>query len=238
MYTIYRYTNKYNGKMYIGQTSKTLEERAQSNGRNYRECRHFYAAIQKYSWSAFEVDVLEVVDNVEKANEREKHYIALYNTTDDRYGYNIAIGGDNHTMPEESRKIISEKAKNRYLDKAANPMYNKSHTEEAKEKQRQRKLGENNPMYGSKWTDTQKERSGTRGKKLNLSDEQRLILSERIRLIGKTTGLRPVHCIEDDTIFDSIKDAANTYGVSKSTLCGHLTGHQKTCRGKHFEYIS
>lgn len=50
-------------------------------------------------------------------------------------------------------------------------------------------------------------------------------------------GLRPVRCIEDCTEYESIKDAALHYGVSKSTLCGHLRGAQKTCCGKHFEYI-
>lgn len=46
MYCIYKYTNVHNGKVYIGQTSHSLEERAQSNGRNYRGCRKFYAPFK------------------------------------------------------------------------------------------------------------------------------------------------------------------------------------------------
>lgn len=95
MYTIYKYTNSVNGKVYIGQTSKSMEERAQSNGRNYRECRRFYAAIKKYSWSSFVPEILEIVETVEEANKREIYYIDLYNSTDERYGYNLAFGGDN-----------------------------------------------------------------------------------------------------------------------------------------------
>ena len=64
--------------MYIGQTSKSLEERAQAGGRNYRECRRFYNAIQKYSWDAFVPEILETVQTVDEANEREKYYISKF----------------------------------------------------------------------------------------------------------------------------------------------------------------
>lgn len=238
MYTIYKYTNKVNNKVYIGQTSKSLKERAQANGRNYRECRRFYNAILKYSWDSFIPEVLEVVDTVEMANEREQYYIALYNSTDDRFGYNIAMGGDNKLMSKSTRELISNKAKDRYLDKTANPMYGRKHSTEAIEKQRAKKLGSNNPMYGTTWSDTQRQRCGTRGKKLNLSDEQRDTIRKRAAFIGKTTGLRAVICIEDKAIFQSVQEAASQYGVAKSTLCGHLRGHQKTCCGKHFEYVN
>lgn len=227
----------YNGKVYIGQTSKSLEERAQANGRNYRECRRFYAAIQKYSWSAFKPDVLEVVDTVDEANEREAYYINLYNSTDETHGYNLLPGGDNKEMSDETKKIISAKAKERYTDSTANPMYGKKHSPAALEKQSICKRGEKNPMYGSKWTKTQRERSGVRGKKLNLSTERRQELSDRMRKIAQTVRIRPVRCIEDGTIYESVTIAAHTYGVSASTMCGHLNGYQKTCKGKHFEYI-
>lgn len=238
MYTIYKYTNKENGKVYIGQTSKTLEERAQSNGRNYRECRRFYNAIQKYSWDAFVPEILEVVNTIEDANIKEAYYIRLYNSTDDQYGYNISTGGNNFEMPEESRKIISEKAIARYKDKTANPMYGKKHSNETITKQSKKKLGVNNPMYGRKWTDVQRERSGTRGMHLNLTEKQREAISDRARIIGKTTGLKAVVCIEDNVMFNSVKEAADTYGVSKSTMCGHLHGNQKSCCGKHFQYVN
>lgn len=237
IYTIYRYTNIHNGKVYIGQTSKSLEERAQTNGRNYRECRRFYAAIQKYSWDAFKPDVLEIVDSVEDANEREIYYINLYNSTDEKYGYNLLLGGDNKEMSSETKELISIKAKERYADKTANPMYGKKHSPVALERQSICKRGEKNPMYGSKWTEVQKERCGVRGKKLNLSTERRQELSERMRILGQTVGLRPVRCVEDGVVYESVSTAANAYGVTKSTMCGHLTGHQKSCKGKHFEYI-
>lgn len=237
MYTIYKYTNSVNGKVYIGQTSKSMEERAQSNGRNYRECRRFYAAIKKYSWSSFVPEILEIVETVEEANKREIYYIDLYNSTDERYGYNLAFGGDNKEMMPETKAIISTKAKERYVDKTKNPMYGRVHSEETRKKQSAKKCGENNPMFGSVWTDIQRSNSGTRGKHLDISDEHRCMLAENARRIGETVGLKPVRCIEDGTVFPSIKSAAEHYGVSKSTLCGHLRGSQKSCCCRHFEYI-
>lgn len=238
MYTIYKYVNSVNGKVYIGQTRNSLADRAQSNGRNYRECRRFYAAIKKYSWDAFIPYVLETVETVDEANEREAYYISLYNSMDEKCGYNLFPGGDNKEMTDETRRLISSKAKERYVDKTANPMYGRTHSASAIEKQRQKKLGENNPMFGSKWTETQRKNSGVKGKKLNLTAERRAELSSRMQEIGQTVGLRSVRCIEDGTEYASMSVAATEHGVSKSTMCGHLNGHQKSCCGKHFEYVS
>lgn len=214
-----------------------MKERAQANGRNYCECRRFYAAIKKYSWSSFIPEILETVETVDEANEREIYYIDLYHSTDERYGYNLALGGENKEMSSETKAIISSKAKERYIDKTKNPMYGKKHSEETRIKQSAKKRGENNPMFGRVWTDTQKANSGTRGRHLNISDENRRMLAENAERIGKTVGLKPVRCIEDNAVFPSIKDAAQYYGVSKSTLCGHLKGMQKSCCNRHFEYI-
>ena len=58
-YKVYVHVNKINGKIYIGQTKQTLEQRYK-NG--YEHCRHFWNAIQKYGWDNFEHIIL--VDNL------------------------------------------------------------------------------------------------------------------------------------------------------------------------------
>lgn len=132
--------------------------------------------------------VIEVVDTAEEANIKEQYYIALYHSTDPECGYNIAPGGLSHEMADESRAIISQKAKERYKDPTANPMYGKKHSEKTLQLQRECKLGEKNPMYGRKWNENQRLRCGNRGKHLNLTDEQRAIQSERMRQVGRTKG--------------------------------------------------
>lgn len=237
MYTIYSYTNKNNGKMYIGQTKNTMAERAQSNGNNYKECRRFYNAIKKYGWDSFEPSVLATVDTVEEANAAEEYYISYYNTMDDNYGYNLLPGGLNKEMTDSTRQLISNKAKERMFGKPeANPMYGKKHTADALTKQRECKIGVLNPMFGTTWTETQRERCGTKGKHLSLTDEQRQRLSERGVVNGKKNA-KMIRCVEDDIVYSSATEAAAIYGVDVSSLCGAANGKQKTCCGKHFVYV-
>lgn len=236
MFRIYKYTNNYDGKVYIGQTSVSLEERAQTNGRNYRECRRFYDAIQQYGWGSFTPDVLCEVDTEEEADEAERYFIAMYMSDDPAHGYNLESGGRNKaTHSAETVSILSEKAKKRYEDPTNNPMYGKRHSEETRAKMRNAKLGENNPMYGKPRTERQKKYCCTTGKKLNLSYEQRRALGDRMRQVAKN-NVKRVMCVEDGIIFESVSDAAKHYGVSKSTMSGCLSGYQKVCRGKHFVF--
>ena len=236
MYKIYKYTNSVNGKVYIGQTCRSLDERAQSNGCNYKECPRFYNAIMKYGWDSFIPEILADGLTVEEANKQECDYIAMYQSTNPSYGYNILSGGLNRSMPDESRYLIAKKAKERYIDKTANPMFGKSHSDSTLKKMSKSKVGAKNPMYGTKWTETQRNKCGVRGKKLNLSDEQRRLLSKRGVELGESRR-KPVRCIEDSLDFKSLQDAAEYFGVKICSLCDQLHGRSKSCRGKHFEYI-
>jgi len=98
-YTIYMHKNKINSKVYIGQTCTTLKCRFGKNGIYYIGCPAFYRAIQKYGWNNFEHIVLEEnISDLEMANNREKYYISLYNSTEGKYGYNIQAGGNEQTL--------------------------------------------------------------------------------------------------------------------------------------------
>lgn len=236
MYTIYMYTNRITGMVYIGQTSTTLEERAQSNGHNYCQCPRFYAAIKEYKWENFVPSILDTVETQEAANVAEAYYIEKYNSTDPSVGYNIESGGKCRGISMETKKKISISASKRYMDKTKNPMYGKKHSQESKRIMREKKLGSNNPMYGTKWNERQRALCGTKGKHLNISDARREEMRECMRELGHKKA-KPVRCIEDNIEFSSVSSAAEYYGVCLSTLSGHLCGRQPRCRGKHFEYI-
>lgn len=236
MYLIYKYTNKHNNKVYIGQTIKSLEERAQSNGGNYRQCPKFYNAIKKYGWDAFVPEIIDTADTKKEADEKEKFYIKVYKSTEDAFGYNIDLGGHGGSLPQEARDKISQKAKERYRDKTKNPMYGKKHSEESRKKQSMKKTGQNNPMYGTTWNDKQRTNCGTKGKTLNLTDEQRNILRERMREIGKRI-VTPIRCVSDGMEFASCKSASEFYNIPRPTITDNLKGRSKTCHGLVFEYI-
>lgn len=95
---IYKITNKVNGKVYIGQTTKTLEHRkeghlqAARNGLN----RHLYNAIRKYGEDNFVFEKICTASSRSELNYLEAKYILEYDSV--RNGYNMGYGGDNNVM--------------------------------------------------------------------------------------------------------------------------------------------
>lgn len=88
---VYIYTFP-NGKKYVGQTSRSLEERA-SRGDGYINSPAVYNAIRKYGWNNIHVETIPC-NSKEEMNELEKKYIHLYKTNNNKYGYNLTIGGE------------------------------------------------------------------------------------------------------------------------------------------------
>lgn len=108
MYKIYKHTSP-SGKAYIGQTKQLVDKRW-LNGLGYTNCPKFWRAIQKYGWNNFSHEILEEVETVEEAIEREQYYIDLYDSI--AQGYNIKPAG-NHEWTEE----MKEKARQSKLGK-------------------------------------------------------------------------------------------------------------------------
>ena len=125
---VYKYTNRVNGKVYIGRTCRTLAKRAKIDGSGYNRCPYFWCAIQKYGWENFEGEILEegLTDN--EAAKKEIYYINLYNSTKKENGYNLT-DKDCVTYSEQMREKLSNAAKGR-----AGHMLGKHHSKEYKEK--------------------------------------------------------------------------------------------------------
>lgn len=93
---IYKWTNKLNGKSYIGQTTRE-EARKYEHLHDTRFNPYFHNAVQKYGEDNFNYDVLlRVHCPKEFAKEildyNEKKFIREYRTLDN--GYNLTDGGD------------------------------------------------------------------------------------------------------------------------------------------------
>ena len=93
IWRVYCYTGK-NGKKYIGITSRSVEQRAQTNGISYvkEDNSKFGRAIEKYGFDFFTVEILEENLTLDEAQEKEKYYIDLYDTYYN--GYNNTFGGE------------------------------------------------------------------------------------------------------------------------------------------------
>ena len=91
---IYKITNTINNKVYIGQTTKTIEKRftqhKNNSNKEYFSQIVLYKAFNKYGIENFKCEEIEKVPN-NKLDEREKYWIEFY----DSYfnGYNSTLGG-------------------------------------------------------------------------------------------------------------------------------------------------
>lgn len=120
---VYMHTNKTNNKVYVGITGQKPKRRWHHGG-GYQTQQYFWRAIQKYGWDGFEHIIFAENLTKEEACKMEKLLIALYDTTNRNYGYNISTGGEGpegctwtadqyekraaYKATEETRRKISE----------------------------------------------------------------------------------------------------------------------------------
>ena len=104
-FKIYKITDLSNGKVYVGRTQRTPQERFQEH------CRAdslLGRAIRAHGKEQFKIDIIAETDSFDEANELERHFIAEFNCKHP-HGYNMTDGGDGragcpHTA-EECAKI-------------------------------------------------------------------------------------------------------------------------------------
>lgn len=121
-YTIYRVTNKINGKFYIGkhQTSCVYDD-YYGSGKNIKR------AIKKYGKENFYKEVLFVFNTEQEMNDKEKEIITEEFVANKR-NYNVGVGGEGG--PHFKDKKHSTKTKNKLRDMALG----KKLTDESKQK--------------------------------------------------------------------------------------------------------
>ena len=95
---IYKITNKINGKMYIGETNRTVEIRwrqHKSRAKDPQYTEYLYQAMRKYGIENFIIECLEQCRPEERFH-KETDYIILYNTLAPN-GYNLVLSQDGPT---------------------------------------------------------------------------------------------------------------------------------------------
>lgn len=122
---IYKITHNESGKVYVGQTTRTSEQRWRGHQDDARYNRnpgsHFCNALLKYGFTAFSVEVIEQIPD-ELLNQREVYWISFYDSTDPLKGFNITEGGNrppsqkNRKRSEETKRRISESKKGKKLN--------------------------------------------------------------------------------------------------------------------------
>lgn len=251
---IYKYTNKINGKVYIGQTINP--KKRYYDHKNAKEDSLFHRAVKKYGFSSFKYDILfnitcnNQLDLENTLNSKETICIKYYDSTNLEKGYNILSKGSNSFYSENRKKYWTEekreeRSRNSFGEN--NPHYGKKHTEEAKEAMRLSKLGKpmkdeikekiSKTLTGRKFTETHRQKIGKALKGRPKSTEQRQKLS-----IAKTGIPNPKistkivqFSLEGKFIkeFDSEKIAAQETGISADNIracCTHAKNKTSTSR--------
>lgn len=125
-YTIYMYTNRANGKVYIGQTKQTCLRRAGKHGEYYKKCPRFNSTIKHYGWENFDLTILYTKLSREEADIKEKELIHHYRD-ELNISYNVHDGGRSKGKRHnsiETRELISKALKGKNKGKL-NGMFGK-----------------------------------------------------------------------------------------------------------------
>lgn len=111
---IYKITNKINGKVYIGQTIRSLERRWVEHCQKESFCRLLHRGIQKHGKENFTVEQIDVACDRDELDKKEVYWIKFYDSMNPNKGYNLLGGGNkNHTVSDETRRKLSESGKGR-----------------------------------------------------------------------------------------------------------------------------
>ena len=110
---IYKWENKVNGKVYIGQTKNVYKRFRPYDFSN----PHFIHAVQYYGLENFDITFIETHLPLDKLDDREEYWINYYDSANQDKGYNIYTTSSpkGHKWSEEARKKHSETMKERHF---------------------------------------------------------------------------------------------------------------------------
>ena len=262
---IYKLENKLNGKIYIGQTMRTVEVRMKDhlyNSVSNRNKSYIDRAIGKYGINAFEVSIIEECAD-EKLNEREIFWIAFYNCKKPN-GYNLTDGGEGCTgrvVSLKTRKKIS-------AARMGHPV-----NENVREKLRIANTGKKHSIQTkAKISESRYNKRQVRCVEMNITFESiaaaaqwvnksTSVLIKALQKISRTAGgyhwhyadelvdysqmnippqrnSRSVRCVETGNIFPSIMSAAKWANIDSCTIRAALNKESRTAGNYHWSDVN
>jgi group I intron endonuclease len=171
---IYKITNKINGKVYIGQTVRLLQERIKSHVRASKRLTiksYFLRALKKYGLDAFEWMTICECFSRKELDDKEIFYIKELNTVYPN-GYNITLGGGGMSGFKHSEKTLNKVRGDNHWTRRLGI------TEETKNRISKSVSGERNGFYGKKHTLETNQKNGEKHRGLKLTNETKEKISK------------------------------------------------------------
>lgn len=244
-----------NGKKYVGQ-SLHLDINTRWN-QHKRMCKTMlggclYNAYKKHGIENFDFKIICLCFD-EACNDMEAYYISKLNTLAPN-GYNLREGGNNSKHNEISKKLMSQNRKG----KGRNIVY----TEEVRRQRSERARGQNNPNYGKRVSDEQREKIRQRMKQIWEEKKKNGVGAHENTVKAlqegnskrwkkfKEDNPKPVSAGRKQRVakldihgnileeFDSIADASSKLGIQStkiSAVCRHV---RKSAGGFQWKYLT
>jgi group I intron endonuclease len=143
-YIIYKLTSP-SGKVYIGRTDDFERRMIEHKHRITKQARWpIYKAAKKYGWDNIIKEIIDTADTLEDCVTKELEYILKYDSMKNGYNstYNTKDGGDvwlGRKDTDEYKKFVEKMST--IASGVNNGMFGKNHSEEAKNKQKEKAKG-------------------------------------------------------------------------------------------------
>ena len=183
---IYKSTNKITGKIYIGQTTHTLDKRIKGhiNESKKDKNRPFLLSINKYGVDNFTFETIDSANNLDELNDKEIYWVNFYNSVSPN-GYNVTGGG-------QGKKMISTNELGKRISKGLqnSEKWQKIKNSEEYLKKREEKFI--NSAKGKKFSTEHKEKIWEKNKerilKFNKDTSKKWIIVDNDNNITRITG--------------------------------------------------
>jgi group I intron endonuclease len=214
-----------NNKIYIGQTLNYIKRKSDYRYRNFKQQIKLWNNCSFYNWNPsenFEI-IEECLCDLNKTilNDREKFWINYFDSF--KNGLNCNEGGHGN---------IGHKHSDETKQKIRNAHLGVKHSEER---------NKNKSLYtkGRKHTESSKEKMSS-VKKDRMNEDIKKKISDR--LIGNKNGIgnkgnsKMVICLNNNKIYNSIKEACDDLILNMSNVVNVCKGKYKKTKGYEFKY--
>lgn len=234
---VYKITNNINGKIYIGQTTRSISERWKTHISKHSGCVALKNAIDKYGVENFSLEIIEKHNDLDSLNKSEAHWIKQYNSISPN-GYNLMTGGDNSLFSEESKVRMSKSSKGQKAWNKGLDVTDGRVNQYVRRGEDSYWYGKTGPRKGMKHTEEAKLKISKARKGFKVSEKTRKRMSQSHLNSDHVKKIRkPIMCVENGVTYRSMSEAAKKLNLQVSNICHVLKGKRKNTKGYTFVYV-